>query len=57
MIIIYSAVWDTYSYYIFCYLQDAFIVDTGCDVVVWVGANASSAEKKCGLQYAHVSLW
>lgn len=33
--------------------NDAFIVDTGCDVVVWVGANASSAEKKCGLQYAH----
>ncbi|KAF6034165.1 hypothetical protein EB796_007527 [Bugula neritina] len=32
--------------------NDAFIVDTGCDVVVWVGANASSAEKKCGLQYA-----
>jgi len=33
--------------------NDAFIVDTGCDVIVWVGANASSAEKKSGLQYAH----
>ena len=36
--------------------QDAFIVDTGCDVIVWVGNNASSAEKKSGLQYAHVSI-
>lgn len=31
-------------------------MDTGADVIVWVGANASSAEKKSGLQYAHVSV-
>ncbi|XP_067937826.1 gelsolin-like protein 2 isoform X2 [Watersipora subatra] len=34
--------------------NDAFIVDTGRDVIVWVGGNASGAEKKSGLQYAHM---
>ena len=36
-------------------LQDAFLIDTGKDVIVWVGKKASQAEKKSGLMYAHVS--
>ena len=32
------------------------MIDTGKDVVVWVGKNASKAEKKSGLMYAHVSM-
>ncbi|XP_067931331.1 gelsolin-like protein 1 isoform X2 [Watersipora subatra] len=33
--------------------SDAFLIDTGKDVIVWVGKNASKAEKKSGLMYAH----
>jgi len=33
--------------------NDAFLIDTGKDVIVWVGKNASKAEKKSGLMYAH----
>jgi gelsolin len=33
--------------------NDSFLVDTGSEVIVWVGQNASSAEKKYGLKYAH----
>ena len=32
-----------------------FIADTGKEVFVWVGKQASDAEKKNGLTYAHVS--
>lgn len=33
--------------------NDAFLLDTGSDVIVWIGKNASKAEKKGGLMYAH----
>ncbi|XP_005105454.1 gelsolin-like protein 2 [Aplysia californica] len=33
--------------------DDVFIVDSGDVVFVWVGENASSAEKKNGIPYAH----
>ena len=37
-------------------VQDVFIYDSGETVFVWVGSNASSAEKKNGLPVAHVSI-
>jgi gelsolin len=33
--------------------DDVFLVETGNEVFVWVGLNASSSEKKNGLPYAH----
>jgi len=35
---------------------DAFVVDTGAQVYVWIGSEASASEKKCGLQYANKYL-
>eukprot|EP01113_Clastostelium_recurvatum_P022583 TRINITY_DN269_c0_g1_i3.p1 TRINITY_DN269_c0_g1~~TRINITY_DN269_c0_g1_i3.p1 ORF type:complete len:375 (+),score=135.66 TRINITY_DN269_c0_g1_i3:126-1250(+) len=32
--------------------DDVFILDTGAEVIVWVGQKASAGEKKKGLQYA-----
>ena len=36
-------------------LQDVFIVDSGDNVVVWVGKEASIEERKNAFAYAHVS--
>ncbi len=36
------------------FLQDVFILDTGLQVFVWVGGDASPAEKKNGFSYAQV---
>jgi len=33
--------------------DDVFIIDSGEEVFVWVGGNASSAEKRNGIPYAH----
>ncbi|KAL5013768.1 hypothetical protein ScPMuIL_008038 [Solemya velum] len=36
--------------------DDVFVVDTGKEVIVWIGSNASAEEKKNGLPYAHKYL-
>lgn len=38
-------------------LQDVFLIDTGKEVFVWIGADASANEKKNGFSYAHVSVY
>ena len=34
-----------------------FMLDTGRDVFVWLGHNASKKEKKNAMSYAHVSVF
>ncbi len=36
--------------------QDVFIFDNGAEVFAWIGKNASAAEKRSALQYAHEYL-
>ena len=42
--------------YLFLCVQDVFIFDTGKECFVWVGTDASPAEKKNGMSYAHVCI-
>ena len=38
-------------------LQDVFVFDSGSAIFVWIGANASRAEKHNGIPVGHVSVF